>query len=99
MISKKKAIKYPEHESSTVEFKVALPKNEQIIKTIIGFCNQKGGKLIVGIDDDRTIIGLAEETIQQAMEYLEKSIYEASNPPIHSPCLCSNYLWKNGAYH
>jgi len=65
-------IKYSEQESNTVEFKVTLPKNEQIIKTIIGFCNQKGGKLIVGIADDGTIIGVPEQTVEQAIEYLKK---------------------------
>lgn len=32
-----------ESESVLLEFKRKVPKNEQIIKTIIGFCNQKGG--------------------------------------------------------
>lgn len=36
-------IRYPETESSFLEFKREVPKNDQIIKTIIGFCNQKGG--------------------------------------------------------
>lgn len=36
-------MRYSEQESATVEWKVALPKNDQIIKTIIGFCNQNGG--------------------------------------------------------
>ncbi|MBA3953867.1 putative DNA binding domain-containing protein [Candidatus Dependentiae bacterium] len=73
---------YPDQESSTLEFKVTFPKNDQIIKTIIAFCNEKGGKLIVGVEDDGTIIGIQQEEAQQAMEYLEKSIYKASNPPI-----------------
>ncbi len=36
--------RHPESESALLEFKREVPKNEQIIKTIIGFCNQKGGK-------------------------------------------------------
>jgi ATP-dependent DNA helicase RecG len=75
-------MKYPEGESSTVELKREFPKNEQILKTIIGFCNQNGGKLIIGVDDDGTIVGVPEEKVQQALEYLEKSIFEASCPPI-----------------
>ncbi|MGL5626697.1 MAG: AlbA family DNA-binding domain-containing protein [Candidatus Rhabdochlamydia sp.] len=46
--------RYPESESALLEFKREVPKNEQIIKTIIGFCNQKGGKLILGIDKGPT---------------------------------------------
>jgi len=75
-------LKYHEQESSELEFKREIPKNEQIIKTIIGFCNQKGGKLILGIDDDGTIVGVDETKVQEIMEYLEKAILDASFPPI-----------------
>ncbi len=37
-------MKYPEQESSILEFKEILPKNDQIIKTVVSFCNQKGGQ-------------------------------------------------------
>jgi len=76
------ALKYHEKESSELEFKREIPKNDQIIKTIIGFCNQHGGKLILGIDDDGTIIGIDELKIQEIMEYAEKAILDASFPPI-----------------
>lgn len=74
--------RHPESESVLLEFKREIPKNEQIIKTIIGFCNQKGGRLIVGVDDDRTIVGLPEEQINRLLESLDHSIYEACYPPI-----------------
>ena len=67
-------MKYPDKESSTVEFKREIPKNEQIIKTIIGFCNQKGGKLLLGIEDNGTVIGIDEDLAHNLMEYLEKAI-------------------------
>lgn len=75
-------MKYPEQESSILEFKRDLPKNDQIIKTIIGFCNQNGGKLIIGVDDNGTIVGIPEEKIDQILDYIDKSIYESSYPPI-----------------
>jgi len=75
-------LKYHEQESSELEFKREIPKNDQIIKTIIGFCNQKGGKLILGVDNDGTIIGVDETKVQEIMEYLEKAILDASFPPI-----------------
>ena len=74
--------RHPESESVLLEFKREVPKNEQIIKTIIGFCNQKGGKLILGVDDDRTIVGLPEDQINKLLESLDHSIYEACYPPI-----------------
>jgi ATP-dependent DNA helicase RecG len=73
---------YLDLESSKVELKEVLPKSEQLIKTIIGFCNRNGGKLVIGVADDGTVVGVLEEQAQQVMEYLSKSIYEASSPPI-----------------
>ena len=75
-------MKYPENESSTLEFKRTLQKHDQIIKTIVAFCNQKGGRLIIGIENDGTIVGLAEDLVLETIEYLGKSIYEACIPPI-----------------
>ena len=75
-------MKYPEQESSILKFKEAIPQNNQIAKTTIGFCNHKGGRIIIGIKDDSTIVGLTEEEASDAMEYLHKMIYESSSPPI-----------------
>ena len=75
-------MKYPESESSTVECKKTLPKNDQIIKTIVGFCNRNGGKLVIGVEDAGNIVGIDEDRAQEWMEYLDKMIYESSSPPI-----------------
>ena len=69
-------------ESSLLEFKEEVPKNDQIIKTIIGFCNQKGGKLILGVADDRRVVGLPEATVEHLLESLDNAIYEACHPTI-----------------
>lgn len=75
-------MKYPHAESSTLEFKRDVPKNDQILKTVIGFSNQSGGKLIVGVAPDGTIVGIPDEEASSAIEYLNHSIYTASTPPI-----------------
>jgi len=75
-------MKYPGLESSTLEFKQSIPEKDQIIKTIIGFCNRNGGKLIIGVGATGEIIGVAEEEVQKIMEHLDKGIYDASSPPI-----------------
>jgi len=75
-------MKYPNVESVNLEFKSELPKNDQIIKTIIAFCNQHGGKLVLGVADDGNITGLDESKAVELMEYLEHSIHTASAPPI-----------------
>ncbi len=75
-------MKYPEPESQTLEFKKEIPKNDQIIKTIIGFCNQVGGRLIIGVENDGKIIGVAESEVMKIMEWLEHSIHQAATPTI-----------------
>jgi ATP-dependent DNA helicase RecG len=81
-VDKGDCMKYVGQESSKLEFKSILPSSAKIIKTVIGFCNAKGGKLIIGVQDDGNINGLSEEEIHQAMEWLDHTIYEACTPPI-----------------
>lgn len=75
-------MRYPESGSSILEFKRELPKNDQIIKTIIGFCNQNGGKLIIGVSDNGEIEGLNIKYLEHALDSIEKAIFEATYPPI-----------------
>jgi ATP-dependent DNA helicase RecG len=79
-------MRYPEDESSTLEWKKEFPENEQILKTIIGFCNHHGGKIVVGVADSGEIVGISQGEIQKALESLDKAICEASHPPI-LPCI------------
>lgn len=75
-------MKYSGQESSRLEFKSIIPASVKIIRTIIGFCNAKGGKLVIGVKDDGTIQGISEDDAHQAMECLDHAIYEACTPPI-----------------
>jgi ATP-dependent DNA helicase RecG len=75
-------MKYPELESSTVEWKSSFPENEQIVRIVVGFCNRFGGKLVIGVANNGEIIGVDENVAEKQMEYLDKMIYESSAPPI-----------------
>lgn len=48
-------------ESSTLEFKRKISSNEKIAKEISAFANTIGGKILLGVDDDGTIIGAESE--------------------------------------
>lgn len=65
-------MRYPESESSIMEFKRELPKNDQILKTVIGFCNQNGGKLIIGVADNGEIEGLSIKDLEYALNSIKK---------------------------
>ncbi|NGX39803.1 MAG: hypothetical protein KR126chlam1_01136 [Chlamydiae bacterium] len=73
---------YPDSESSTIEFKRDFPQNDQIIKTVIGFCNQNGGKLIIGVNDQGQVTGVDDGQIEKALSSLDKAIFESTVPPI-----------------
>ncbi len=75
-------MKYPFNESQQLEFKEQLVKNDQLIRTIVAFCNTLGGKLVIGVSDDGIIKGISEDEAQSAMEWLDKMIYESCTPPI-----------------
>jgi ATP-dependent DNA helicase RecG len=60
-----------------MEFRKEIPKNQQIIKTIVAFANSLGGKIYNGIDDDRNITGLKEADAENILGYLQKTIYES----------------------
>lgn len=44
--------------------------HNQIVKTIIGFANQFGGRLIVGIADRGSIVGIPVEIVDELTETL-----------------------------
>lgn len=48
-------------ENSTVEFKRKFSSPEKIAKEMIAFANSKGGMILFGVDDDRTIVGVESE--------------------------------------
>lgn len=73
---------YFEPESSTMEWKEKIPQKDQIIKTLIAFCNQHGGRLVIGVKSDGTILGVHENEIDQVLEYLDNACYQATHPPI-----------------
>lgn len=48
-------------ESDRVEFKRKFSSPEKIAKEMIAFANSKGGRIIFGVDDDKSIIGVESE--------------------------------------
>ncbi|MCD6582392.1 MAG: putative DNA binding domain-containing protein, partial [Desulfuromusa sp.] len=45
-------------ESKTLEFKRDMSSHKPLLKTLVAFANTAGGKLIIGITDDRTVLGV-----------------------------------------
>jgi len=62
-------------ETATLEFKSSLRHNlrankpdrdteNSVLKTIVAFCNTKGGELLIGVADDKTVVGIEHDGFQ-----------------------------------
>ena len=76
-------------EGKTVEFKRDLSSMKPILKTLIAFANTAGGTLLIGKNNDGTIIGVndvfeAEEKLANA---IADSIYPSLMPEIETTSL------------
>lgn len=69
-------------ESKTLEFKAKLPKNESIVKTIVAFANTSGGKLIIGVDDDRNLLGVDDYDLFDLQDKIASIIADNCFPVI-----------------
>ncbi len=60
-------------EGLQLEFKRKANHPDKIVKEVVAFANTKGGKLLIGVDDDKSIVGLKyanedEFVLKQAIE-------------------------------
>lgn len=69
-------------ESKILELKKVLPNNDSIAKTIIAFSNTSGGKLIIGVNDQREVIGLGDIDIFEMQDKISSIIYDNCYPHI-----------------
>ena len=47
-------------EGKTLEFKRDLSSPRNVLKTLVAFANSAGGQLVIGVDDDRQVTGVAD---------------------------------------
>ncbi len=47
-------------EGKTLEFKRDMSSPRNVVKTLVAFANSAGGRLIIGVDDGRRLIGVAD---------------------------------------
>ncbi|MCF8363474.1 MAG: ATP-binding protein [Prolixibacteraceae bacterium] len=69
-------------ESKTLELKEALPKHDNIAKTVIAFSNTSGGKLIIGVNDQRRIIGINGNDLFEIQDKIASIISDNCSPDI-----------------
>jgi len=69
-----------EGEGFRVEFKRKVSSPEKIARSMIAFANTKGGCILFGIDDDKTIVGVESE--KSEIELIHIAGRDYCDPPI-----------------
>jgi predicted HTH transcriptional regulator len=64
-----------EGEGVTLDFKKTITSCEKIAKTMVSFANNKGGRLLIGVDDDGTIRGVKSEDEERYMITKAANLY------------------------
>ena len=67
-------------EGTSLEFKLKASHPEKIIREMVAFANSKGGKLLVGVGDDKTIPGL--KFVDEEEYMLVRAIERNCFPPL-----------------
>ena len=68
-------------ESSTVQFKRTFDDIEKITPEIAAFLNTNGGKIIIGIDNDKTIFGIEADKEDKLIQWLGSASTEQHLTP------------------
>lgn len=69
-----------QREGTSLEFKRTIESPGRIAKTLAAFANTAGGTLVVGVDDDRTVRGVASE--KDEVQKLESASDFYVDPPL-----------------
>jgi predicted HTH transcriptional regulator len=68
-------------ETDTLEFKRKANFPEKIVKEIVAFANTKGGKLFIGVDDDRSVTGV--KNFAEDIYSIKEAIIHYCVPPVN----------------
>ena len=86
-------------EGKSLEFKQALPAGEKLAKSIIAFANMFGGKIVIGVDDHRNIIGLPDAEIPATMDSIANIVHDSIQPVLAPNVYPQAVGDKNGYHH
>lgn len=80
-------------ESTTLEFKRKIISPVKLAKELAAFANTKGGNLLIGVDDDGTIVGIDSE--KSAIELVNQVCEFFVDPPLKPKIEIVNVSWHD----
>ncbi|GMQ82861.1 MAG: ATP-binding protein [Rhodothermia bacterium] len=67
-------------EGATLEFKHRTPEPERLAKEVIAFANTNGGRLLIGVDDNGTVLGVKDSEEEEFA--LRNALDAHCSPPL-----------------
>jgi predicted HTH transcriptional regulator len=67
-------------EGLQLEFKRKVPQPERIVREVIALANTHGGKLLIGVDDDGSVVGVKD--VEEELFVLHSAIESYCEPPL-----------------
>ena len=66
----------------------------KIYESICAFLNRRGGHVVLGVDNDRNVVGINPSKVQEQLDQLAKDM---NNPQLFKPTFDGNYMICNTA--
>ena len=81
-------------ESKKLELKTQPPQHDQIAKTVVAFANTSGGKLVIGVDNKRQVVGLQEDDVFALQDRIASIVFDRCYPAILPEIYVANLQGK-----
>ncbi|MYF56146.1 transcriptional regulator [Candidatus Poribacteria bacterium] len=69
-------------ENTTIEFKREMPHRDSLADEIAAFANAKGGTILIGIDDNKEVIGLGLQELDRAEKMVVEICEDSIEPAV-----------------
>ena len=80
-------------EGFSLEFKRRVSSPKKIARTLIGLANTKGGMVLFGVDDDKTVVGVGSE--KEEIEMILTAAEYHAEPPVATEITIVPYRGKD----
>jgi ATP-dependent DNA helicase RecG len=81
-------------EDSGHQFKARVSRADSLAQDLVAFTNSGGGKILVGISDQGTVVGLSSDEVRELNQLLSSAASQHVEPPIHP--ITENVLTSEG---
>ncbi len=70
-------------EDSTIEFKRELPERKELSDEMAAFANDRGGVILIGVEDNGGIVGIDRESLDRVEKTVVEICQDSIDPPVH----------------